>query len=209
VNAQQTVETGLSGLLTRSDTLQLLMAFLGLLLLAVAITWPTALGPNDSWYTLVQVKASALLLLSVGYGGGVALAPRATQLAALGVPLVFWILGLPFELVTYAASHPEAPLWWSFATRPLGILGFFGVGLAFGRALARARAALPLIPPLMLVGAISFDVWLGRAVLSPAAVAGAVAPAHIGATALLSLVTLVLLARAPARPAGHNEGDAD
>lgn len=172
MNAQQAPGTGLGDLLTRGDTLQLLMAFFGLLLFAVAITWPTAPGPNDSWYTLVQVKAGALLLLSVGYGGSVALAPRAASCAALGVPLVFWALGLPFELTTYAATHPEAPLWWSLVTRPLGVLGYFGVGLVCGRALARARAALPLIPPLVLVGTISFDVWLGRAVLSPVAVAG-------------------------------------
>lgn len=199
----------LSGLLTRSDTLQLLMAFFALLLFAVAITWPTSAGPNDSWYTLVQVEAAALLLLSVGYGGGAASAAPATRLATLGVPLAFWALGLPFEFVTYAASYPETPLWWSFVARPLGVLAYFGVGLLIGRALGRARAVLPLFPPLVLVGAISFDVWLGRAVLSPVTVAGTVSPLHLGVTFTLGLVTLVLLVRAARRAAGHNGGDAD
>lgn len=192
--------------LGRPDMVQFLFGFLALLLFTVAVTWPSGEVPNDSWYTLVQVKAAALLLLSVGYGAAVTSASPGTQLVTLAALLSLGVLALPLELVTYAASFPETPLWWPLVSQPLAVVAYFGVGLALSRLFGRAPSLLPLFPPLVLIGAISFDVWLERALLSPVTVAASVSPPHLVAMGIPALLVFVLLMRASVRPTGHNGG---
>lgn len=195
--------------LGRPDMVQFLLGFFALLLFTVLVTWPSGEVPNDSWYTLIQVKAAALLLLSVGYGAAASSETPSAQLATLAALFAFWLFALPLELVTYAASFPETPLWWSFVSQPLSVTAYFGIGLFLSGVLGRAPALLPLFPPLVLIGAISFDVWQQRALLSPVTVAASVSPAHLVVMGVPAFLTIVFLLRALLRRPGHNRAYED
>lgn len=195
----------LSALLRREDMTQLLMGLLALLIFVLVVTWPSdAQGINNSWYTLAQVKVAALALLGLAYGASVSprtLNEQRLTLAALGC---MDVLTLPLETATYAASYPTTPLWWPLLICFVDIAAFFGVGLALGKALSalRLRTLLPLVVPLILVGVVSFDVWVSawteEAILNPFTAVTQVSAVHLAAAGLCAGATLVYLAR-PAR----------
>ena len=184
--------------LCQTDMTQLLIGFFALLLFVLTVTWPQGAGSvNDSWYALVQTKTVALVLLSLAYGSAGHAASRQTLTLTLLALLCFHLLGIPFEVATYAASFPSTPLWWPLVAVTLDITAFFGVGLSAGRVLARAQlgALIPILAPLILVGIVCVDIWIGRALLSPFTTVTTVAPAHLVATGALSVFTAVVLLR--------------
>lgn len=194
----------LSARLGRADLIQFALGFFALLLFTVAVTWPSSSErANESWFSLVQVKGAALVLLAVGFGSVNAKESPPERLFTLLALLVLHLLALPFELATYASSFPGTPLWWPLVTQPLDTAAYFGVGLFFGHLLRRLDALLPLLPPLVIIGAISFDVWLGVALLNPVATATVVSWGHLGFALALACLTLLHLGRA----LRHNEED--
>ena len=194
---------GLSALLRREDMTQLLLALLALLIFVLVISWPSdAQEANNSWYTLEQVKIASLALLALSYGGSSSarsLNEQRLTLAALGC---FHVLTLPLDAATYAASYPVTPLWWAPLLCAVDLTAFFGVGLALGGLLSafRLRTLLPLAVPLVLVGVVSFDVWMStwtaRAVLNPFTAVTQVSAVHLAAAGLCAGATLFYLARA-------------
>ena len=193
----------LSRLLRREDMTQLLMALLALLILVIVVTWPTgAQEVNNSWYSLTQIKVAALALLALIYGSTSSLRSRNEQrltLAALGC---MDVLTLPLETAAYAASYPLTPLWWPLLICAVDLIAFFGVGLALGGLLTqlRLRSLLPLMIPLVLVGVVSFDVWVGawtrQVILNPFMAATEVSTAHLAVVGLCAGATLFYLVRA-------------
>lgn len=204
----------LSALLRREDMTQLLMALLALLIFVLVITWPESAQANNSWYALAQVKVAALALLGLAYGSVVSersLGEQRLTLAALGC---MDALTLPLETATYAASYPLTPLWWPLLIGAVDVIAFFGVGLALGTLLTklRLRTLLPLVVPLILVGVVSFDVWLStwtqQAVLNPFTAVTHPSAAHLTVAGLCAGATLIYLARA-ARPSPQNVSQPD
>ena len=195
---------GLSALLRREDMTQLLMALLALLIFVLVISWPSdAQEVNNSWYTLAQVKVASLALLALAYGGSSSarsLNEQRLTLAALGC---FHVLTLPLDAATYAASYPITPFWWAPLLCTVDLIAFFGVGLALGALLSalRLRTLLPLSVPLILVGVVSFDVWMStwiaQAVLNPFTAVTQLSAVHLAVAGLCAGATLFYLVRAP------------
>lgn len=198
--------------LCQADMTQLLVGFFALLLFVLAVTWPQGVGSvNDSWYALVQTKTVALVLLSLAYGSVGHAASRQTLTLTLLALLCFHLLGIPFEVASYAASFPGTPLWWPLVAVTLDITAFFGVGLSAGRVLAQARmeALIPVLAPLILIGIVCIDIWIGRALLSPFTTVTTVAPAHLVVTGVLSAFTAVTLLRTAPPTSDQSEGQSD
>ncbi len=197
---------GLSALLRREDMTQLLMALMALLIFVLVITWPSdAQEANNSWYTLEQVKVAALALLALAYGGSASarsLNEQRLTLAALGC---FHVLTLPLDAATYAASYPVTPFWWAPLLCTVDLIAFFGVGTLLGTLLGtlRLRTLLPLAVPLILVGVVSFDVWVStwtrQAVLNPFTAITQVSTIHLTLAVLCAGATLLYLVRATSR----------
>ena len=195
---------GLSALLRREDMTQLLMALLALLIFVLVISWPSdAQEVNNSWYTLAQVKVTSLALLALAYGGSSSarsLNEQRLTLAALGC---FHVLTLPLDAATYAASYPITPFWWAPLLCAVDLIAFFGVGLALGALLSalRLRTLLPLAVPLILVGVVSFDVWMStwiaQAILNPFTAVTQLSAVHLAVAGLCAGATLFYLVRAP------------
>ena len=195
---------GLSALLRREDMTQLLMALLALLIFVLVISWPSdAQEANNSWYTLAQVKVASLALLALAYGGSSSarsLNEQRLTLAALGC---FHALTLPLDAATYAASYPITPVWWAPLLCTVDLIAFFGVGLALGTLLSalRLRTLLPLAVPLILVGVVSFDVWMStwiaQAILNPFTAVTQFSAVHLAVAGLCAGATLFYLVRAP------------
>ena len=195
---------GLSALLRREDMTQLLMGLLALLIFVLIIAWPTeAQEANNSWYALTQVKVAALALLGLAYGSTSSVRAKREQRLTLGALICMDALTLPLETAAYAASYPLTPLWWPLVICVVDIVAFFGVGLALGTLLTalRLRLLLPLAVPLVLVGVVSFDVWLSawtsQAALNPFTAATQPSALHLGVAGLAAAATLVYLARRP------------
>ena len=141
-----TLFTAVTQKLREAELLQSLLAVLIVLVLALVFSWPETGVANHSWMNVAQVRSVLFMLFAVGFGAAAARA-RAGRLETL---LVWWllaVLSLPIEAFAYAASYPDAPVWW-FALQPL-----LDVGAYFGHrptvrathpAVADAFAAAPL-----------------------------------------------------------------
>ena len=192
----------LSTLLRREDLAQLLIGLFALLTFVAIIMWPSDMQDvNNSWYTFAQVKVAALAFLGLTYGSVSStrtLSEQRLTLAALGC---FHILTLPLETATYAASYPSTPLWWPLLVCAADIVAFFGVGLVLGTLCSRLRlrALLPLAIPLVLVGVVSFDVWVsvwvGQPVLNPFTAVTAFSAVHLAVAGSVAAATLTFLVR--------------
>ncbi len=182
--------------LRRSDMIQLFMAFIALLILVLAVTWPAgSQRVNDSWYSLVQARVIALVLIAFSYGEMSALRSRFERASVLLALLLLALFSLPLEIASYAASFPEVPLLWSLSIVPANLIAFFGVGLTLGRLLAflRIRFLSPLLIPLVLLGVVMIDSWLGRTVFNPFLATTTVVPLHLIIMLVLAAGTILSL----------------
>jgi hypothetical protein len=174
--------------LRQRDLLQALLALFALLIFALAVGWPGAGDPNDSWSGVAQARSVAVMLLAVGFGVFGAADPKGWLETLLGLSLVV-LLALPLEALAYAASYPAVPPWWTVAQPLLDTAAYFGIGLLLGRATRRVPALWPLLPPLAFVGLLGLSVWLEQPLLNPVASALQVSGLHLGLSLALALAT--------------------
>ena len=179
--------------LRQAELLQSLLVVLAVLILTLTFSWPGTGAPNDSWAVVAQARSVTLMLFAVGFGASSAQAGSG-QLETL---LAWWLLallGLPIEAFAYAASYPDAPVWWFTAQPLLDVGAYFGVGLVFGRLVRRLPVLVPLLPFLVLGALVGLSTELGVPLLNPLAAARLSWP-HLVTTALLTLATLVFCIR--------------
>lgn len=186
---------GVAERLRRRDLLQALLAVAGVLLFALAVSWPGAREANLSWSTVAQARSVALLLVAVGVGVFSAADARGHLESLLALLLVVLLL-LPLEAFAYAASYPNTPLWWPLLQPLLSTAAHFGIGLALGRATRRVAALWPLLSPLVLVALIGLSVWLEHPLLNPVATAIQVSWTHLGLILVLAVATFAACIRA-------------
>ena len=186
---------GVAERLRRPDLLQAFLAASLLLIFAVAVGWPGAGDPNDSWTGVAQVRSVTLMLLA-SYAGVFSAAERAGRLETLLALPVVALLTLPVEALAYAASYPPVPVWWFVAQPLLDVTAYFGVGLALGLATRRITALWPLLPPLLFVGLLGASVGLGLPLVNPLATAAIVSWVHLAVSSVLALATLGVCIRA-------------
>lgn len=186
--------------LRQRDLLQALFGVSALLLFALAVSWPGAGEANVSWSNVAQVRSVALMLVAVGFGVFSAATPErlGTLLALmLLVPLV-----LPLEALAYAASYPDAPVWWFVLQPLLDTASYFGLGLVLGRATKRVAALWPLLPPLVFVALLGLSVWLEEPLFNPVATSTQLSWPHLGLSLVLALATLAVCVRSRVRGDG-------
>ena len=175
--------------LREAELLQSLLAVLIVLVLALVFSWPETGVANHSWMNVAQVRSILFMLFAVGFGAAAARA----QAGRLETLLAWWllaVLSLPIEAFAYAASYPDAPVWW-FALQPLLDVGaYFGLGLLFGQLIRRLPMLLPLLPFFVLAALIGLSTVLEAPALNPLAAAQLSWP-HLSVTLLLTLATLI------------------
>ena len=179
--------------LRQAELLQSLLIVLTVLILTLTFSWPETGAPNDSWPIVAQARSVMFMLFAVGFGASSAQSGSG-QLETL---LAWWLLallGLPIEAFAYAASYPDAPVWW-LALQPLLDIGaYFGIGLILGQLVRRLPLLLPLLPFLVLAALIGLSTTLTLPLLNPLAAAQLSWP-HLLATFLLTLATLTFCIR--------------
>ena len=184
---------GVTQKLRQSELLQSFAAILGILSLTLAFSWPGAAAPNDSWYSVAQVRSVLFLLFAAGFGASTG-AARSGRLETLVAWWLLVLLSLPLEAFAYAASYPDAPVWW-FATQPLLEVGaYFGIGLLCGRLVRPLPALLPLVPLFVFSGLFGLSTALKVPLLNPLATVQ-LSWTHLLATTLLTLATLIFCVR--------------
>lgn len=171
-----------------AELLQVLALFFGLLLFVVAVRWPGVGASNEAWFTLAPVRSVLIALTAMGFGAAEARGDRRRQRATAGAMLVLVAVSEPFDVITYAASFPDVPLWWTAFAPFLAALGYYSLGLVLGRAAAWARIGglLALLIPGVLFGSAWLDFKLGLDAFNPLTTALHVSVAHIVAMAVLS-----------------------
>ena len=188
-----TLFTAVTQKLRGAELFQSLLVVFIVLVLALVFSWPETGVANHSWMNVAQVRSVLFMLFAVGFGAAAARA-RMGQLETL---LAWWLLAalsLPIEAFAYAASYPDAPVWW-FAAQPLLDVGaYFGIGLLFGQLIRRLPVLLPLLPFVVLAALIGLSSALEAPALNPLAAAQLSWP-HLFITALLTLATLIFCIR--------------
>lgn len=205
--------------LTRADMLQLLLLVFAVLVVVTTFAWPGGGSlANESWFALAPSRNAILALAAAGFGAsqwtrrlpGDSRRPpgRVEALATLAALVVWALVTLPIEVLTYAASYPATSFGWSLLVTLLTVPAYFGLGMLLkqGTAFLRLGWLLPLAVPGFLVLLSWLDLQLGVTLFNPwaAALAPGPYPAVAGAA---TLVTLLALAR-PGRATAHGEAAA-
>ena len=194
-----TLFAGVTQKLQQSELLQSIFAVLAILTLTLTFSWPALGAPNDSWYSVAQVRSVLFMLFATGFGASAG-AARSGELETLLAWWFFVLLSLPIEAIAYAASYPDVPVWW-FALQPLLDVGaYFGFGLALGRPLRRLPALLPLIPLLVFAALFGLSTTLTLPLLNPLA-AAQLSWFHLVTTAFFTAATLIFCIRSRIRHA--------
>lgn len=186
--------------LRQRDLLQALFGVSILLLFALAVSWPGTGEANVSWPNVAQVRSVALMLVAVGFGVFSAATPE--RLGTLVALMLLVPLVLPLEALAYAASYPDAPVWWFVLQPLLDTASYFGLGLVLGRATKRVAALWPLLPPLVFVALLGLSVWLEEPLFNPVATSAQLSWPHLGLSLVLALATLAACVRSRVRGDG-------
>jgi hypothetical protein len=196
-NVTFTSHFNLTERLTRSDFVQFATLFFAVLLFVLLSTWPSAERANNSWFVLTQARMVALAFLALSYGAGTSNKAGLEQRSTVLALLVLAALSLPLEIASYAASYPTTPLVWSFGLTLLDTLALFGLGLALGYLLGllRLRGFLSIAVIGVLVGLFSVDQFLNVNVFNPLTTLHTVSPLHLGAMAVIAILTAWHLVR--------------
>lgn len=201
--------------IARPDMLQASVLLFVALGFTLAVSWPTGISLiNEAWFSLAPVRTTLLALGALGYGAflGARRAPRAAALAydatnppdfassewhweagvTLGALVVLAAVSAPFEVVAHAASYPGSDVAWSLIVPFLAVIGYFGLGLLLGRAVALVRltALLPLLVPALLAAAVWLDLGLGLTAVNPWTAALTPSPVFAVVSCVLGLCSL-------------------
>jgi hypothetical protein len=183
--------------LLRSDFMQIAALFFAVLLFVLLATWPSGERANNSWYILTQARMVLLAFLALAFGAGTSNKGGLEQRSTLLALLVLSVLSLPLEVASYAASYPTTPLVWSFGLTLLDTVALFGVGLLVGYLLTkiRLRGFISIAVIGVLVGLFSIDQLLHVNIFNPLTTLHIVSPFHLGAMAILAILSLWKLLR--------------
>lgn len=197
--------------LMRSDLAQAAALMLAAVAAALIANWPYGgARVNESWAAVAPLRSSAMALLGVAFGARQAVSlggPTAgadvdpavtaqsggafvTWLALLAVALFTW----PLELAAQAGSYPAVPGYWSALVAPLGLSGYFGLGLLLG-SLVRGRfagALLVMLVPAVCTLLVWSDLALGVVATNPWAAPAAVSPVYLACMLALCVVGLLV-----------------
>lgn len=182
----------------RNDMVQVLALYLAVLLVVLATRWPSAALPmNESWFALAPARNACLALIALGFGAHHSGSHVREQRAAAWALGVFIVAGLPFDVLTYAASYPATPLLWTLLMPALATLAFYGLGLGLGRlaTLTRTRTLLPVLVPAVLAAGMWADVRLTVVLFNPFTAAVEVSFQHLVGMLVIGTVTVLVLAR--------------
>jgi hypothetical protein len=171
-----------------SDAFHILLGYLALSVVVLLFAWPSHdLDPNNSWFSLVQIKATFTAFVALSYGAALIDKPWEEGLVFMLSLLGLLVLTLPLEAIAYMTSFPPLPPWWAPLVQALLIPAFFTLGLGLGWLLARLHLTVlaPLMSVLALVGAFFFDLRFDVTLLNPARAALDVSPMHLALTASL------------------------
>lgn len=196
----------------RSDMAQAFLLVLSILVLVLGFSWPSGGSlVNQSWFTFSPARNALLALAAALFGAlqtlgrhvadepttagsadHVAWLPEArTTLAAL---MVWVLVTLPIEVVSYAASYPAMSLVWAVLVSLLTVPAYFGLGMLLRSVANAARVewVLPIIVPAVVVGLAWIDLHFGSSLLNPWSASLSVSgyPITMGVATLLTAVWL-------------------
>ncbi len=192
-----TVLTDLKRHFGNSEFIQLCAGFFIILVLGIAITWPNSVqAPNNSFYTVVQLRIGMLVLLALAYGSAVTHLARHQKISTLLALLVLAVVSSPVEITAYAISFPQQSLLWGLFLSLLDTVAYFGFGLLLGYVftILRLRPLLPLALPATIAGLIAFDIYLGIPVFNPFTTITVISYPHLISMITLGILTLTVLA---------------
>ena len=147
---------------------------LALLLLALAgtlgVAWPDRpLDANGSWYTVAVARHAGLLLLAAASALSAGRASTARRREDVVAVAVAWAASMPFEVLAWHGSAPNASLAWSLLVAGPAALSGYGATALLASVARRLRLAwaLPLLVPLAALGLGLIDVRTGPVLALP------------------------------------------
>lgn len=183
--------------LREADLPQLAALCLALLIVVLALAWPSRAGiANESWATVAQARSLIVALLALSYG--VLSAFTVARRAILNVVAVMMVAMslVPIELLAHAGSVPPTPGWWAWLSTPFAVMGQMAIGALAAVALARVglRNLAPLLPVVLVAGFIVLDYRLDFTALNPLSAALQVSPLYLSVMGCAALVGILVLA---------------
>ena len=124
---------------------------------------------NNSWFTVTQFRLFSLTLIALTYGSSCAGSQKTKKQITAGLVLIFALVTLPFELVSYFPTLPSTSLLTTIFIPLLTAIAFYGLGLAVGTMLLiiRSGSLMPLAIIGVIVGMLVIDVRLKTNFLNP------------------------------------------
>jgi hypothetical protein len=169
----------------------------------LAVAWPDRpLDANGSWYAVAVARHAGLLLLAAASALSAGRASSARRREDLVAVTLAWALSMPFEVLAWHGSAPEASLAWSLLIAGPAALSAYGVTALVAGVARRLRLAwaLPLLVPLVALGLGLLDVRTGPVLALPwllPFVPSWIALGVLGAGAAATLAFLVRPGRRP------------
>ena len=150
---------------------------------------------NNSWFTVTQVRLFSLTLIALAYGGSCAGSQKTKKQITAALVLIFALVTLPFELVSYFPTLPSTSLLTTIFIPLLTAIAFYGLGLAVGTMLLiiRSGSLMPLAIIGVIVGMLVIDVRLKTNFLNP--FKGTTSPTweHSVIIGIMAAITLLFL----------------
>lgn len=184
--------------LREADLPQIAALCLALLIVVLALAWPSRTGTaNESWVAVAQARSLIVALVSLSYGvlSTFTVARRAT-VNVVAVMMVAMSL-LPIESLAHAGSVPTTPGWWAWLSTPFAVMGQMAIAALATMLLARVglRNLAPLLPVVLVAAFIALDLRFDFTALNPLSAALQVSPVYVtvmGCAALVGAAVLVL-----------------
>ena len=180
----------------QANVIQLLALILATLTFVTYSRWEVA-GHlfNNSWFTVTQVRLFSLTLIALAYGGSCAGSQKTKKQTTAALVLIFALVTLPFELVSYFPTLPSTSLLTTIFIPLLTGIAFYGLGLAVGTMLLiiRSGSLMPLAIIGVIVGMLVIDVRLKTNFLNP--FKGTTSPTweHSVIIGIMAAITLLFL----------------
>ena len=180
----------------QANVIQLLALILAILTFVTYSRWEVA-GHlfNNSWFTVTHVRLFSLTLIALAYGASCAGSEKIKKQTTAAVVLIFALVTLPFELVSYVATLPSTSLSTTIFIPFMTAIAFYGLGLAVGSMLLirRSGSLMPLAITGVIVGMLVIDVRLKSNFLNP--FRGTTSPSweHSVIIGIMAAITLLFL----------------
>lgn len=175
------------------EVTQSLSVLLLLLSVTLIFSWTSSpLTANDSWFNITAVRRTSLALLALFLALRSSDRAQQEQVAAFITLFFIGLVTVPFELVAFAASYPDASAVLSMVFDLVFPLGIYSLALLGTKLVPRARWLTLLFAPLVLVALVTVDEILGRPIFSPVNIVDAAAWPLVLTWSILSLAGLLV-----------------